>query len=100
MALIETPGESVSRIQLQQRLWPGAEFGDFDQGLNAAVNKLRQALADSADNPRYIETIAGEGYRFLAPVNRQSTRRRRDFRAAIRGNRRARPHRETRAESF
>lgn len=68
-ALLEHPGELVARDDLRNRLWPGATAGDFDHGLNAAVNKLRQALGDSADQPRYVETAAGRrGYRFVAPV--------------------------------
>src|SRR6185369_9627902 len=67
-ALIDGPGNLVTREDLRNRLWPGATAGDFEHGLNAAVNKLRQALGDSANNPRYIETIPGDGYRFVAPV--------------------------------
>jgi DNA-binding winged helix-turn-helix (wHTH) protein len=68
-ALLERPGELVTREDLRNRLWPGATAGDFEHGLNAAVNKLRQALGDSADQPRYVETVAGRrGYRFAAPV--------------------------------
>lgn len=66
--LLECPGDAVSREELQRRLWPGAVSGDFEHGLNAAVNKLRQALGDSADQPRYIETLPARGYRFIAPV--------------------------------
>src|SRR6476620_6475998 len=67
-ALLERPGDPVSRGDLRSRLWPGATAGDFEHGLNAAVNKLRQALGDSADQPRYVETLPGLGYRFVAPV--------------------------------
>lgn len=67
-ALLEHPGELVTREQLQSRLWPDSLSGDFEQGLNKAVNKLRTALSDSADNPRFVETLARRGYRFLAPV--------------------------------
>ena len=70
-ALLERPGELVAREDLRERLWPGATAGDFEHGLNAAVNKLRQALGDSADQPRYVETLAGRrGYQFIAPVLR------------------------------
>jgi hypothetical protein len=58
----------VTRVDLRNRLWPGATAGDFEHGLNAAVNKLRQALGDSANQPRYVETLPGLGYRFLAPT--------------------------------
>lgn len=68
-ALVERPGDLVAREDLRRRLWPGATAGDFEHGLNAAVNKLRQALGDSASQPRYIETLPSLGYRFVAPVN-------------------------------
>lgn len=68
-ALLATPGELVTREDLRQHLWPGVAAGDFEHGLNAAVNKLRQALGDSADQPHYVETLAGRrGYRFVAPL--------------------------------
>jgi DNA-binding winged helix-turn-helix (wHTH) protein len=66
--LLRRPGQPVSREEFQQELWQGSTFGDFDHGLNAAVNRLRQVLGDSADQPRYIETLPGRGYRFIAPV--------------------------------
>src|SRR4051812_27277628 len=66
--LVESRGEVVTREALRQRLWPADTFVDFDRSLNVAVAKLRQALLDSADNPRYIETVARKGYRFIAPV--------------------------------
>lgn len=66
--LLEHAGETVSREQLRQALWTADTFVDFDRGLNAAMTKLRQALGDSADNPRFIETQARRGYRFIAPV--------------------------------
>jgi len=72
--LIEQPGELVGRLELQRQLWPGVASGDFDHGLNAAVNKLRQTLNDSADQPRYIETLPGQGYRFIAPLQTTPTR--------------------------
>ena len=68
-ALVRRPGELVTREDLFSQLWPGASAGDFEHGLNAAVNKLRQALSDAANQPRYIETLVGRGYRFVAPVN-------------------------------
>src|SRR3569833_920202 len=67
-ALISHPGELVSRDDLRQRLWPAATFVDFDHGLNAAMNRLRDALGDSAENSRFIETLPRRGYRFIAPI--------------------------------
>ncbi len=66
--LLARPGEVVTREELQQELWPGEEYGEFDLGLNTAVKKLRQALNDSADSPRWIETVPRVGYRFLGPT--------------------------------
>jgi DNA-binding winged helix-turn-helix (wHTH) protein/tetratricopeptide (TPR) repeat protein len=66
---VERPGEVVSRGELQRLLWGGTAFGDFEQGLNTAVNVVRKTLSDSADQPRYIETVAGHGYRFIAPLH-------------------------------
>jgi DNA-binding winged helix-turn-helix (wHTH) protein/Tol biopolymer transport system component len=71
--LIESPGEIVTRERLRQRLWPSDVFVDFDHGLNKSIQKLRDALGDSADSPRYIETIPRVGYRFIAPL-RNGTR--------------------------
>ena len=65
--LLERPGEVVTREELQQRLWLDT-FVDFEHSLNAAIKRLRAALSDSADQPRYIETLARRGYRFIAPV--------------------------------
>src|SRR5437660_9381073 len=65
MALLERPKDVVAREELRQRLWPEDTFVDFDHGLNTAMVKLRDVLGDSASNPRYIETIAKRGYRFL-----------------------------------
>ena len=66
--LLSRPGELVTREELRARLWPGDTFVDFNHGLNAAVNKLREALSDSADTPRYVETLPRRGYRFVAPI--------------------------------
>jgi len=66
--LLERRGQLVAREDLRQRLWPSDTFVEYDQGLNAAVNRLRDALGDSADNPRYIETLPRRGYRFIAAV--------------------------------
>ena len=70
--LLEHPGEVVTREDLRARLWPADTFVDFDHGLNAAVKRLRDALGDSAENPRFVETLARRGYRFLAPVESPS----------------------------
>src|SRR5689334_17941664 len=68
LLLVARPGEVVSRDELQKQLWPGDTFVDFDRGLNKAINHLRDALGDSAENPRFIETLPKRGYRFIAPV--------------------------------
>ena len=66
--LLRRPGEIVSREDLQRALWPADTFVEFEHGVNTAIKKLRQALGDSADNPRFIETLPRKGYRFIAPV--------------------------------
>lgn len=68
IVLLERPNEVVTRDELRQRIWGDSTVVDFEHGLNAAVNKLRQALSDSSESPRYIETVPGTGYRLLAPV--------------------------------
>ena len=68
MALVERPGEVLTREELQKRLWPADTVVDFDRGLNKAINRVREALGDDADNPRFIETLPQRGYRFLAQV--------------------------------
>jgi TolB-like protein/DNA-binding winged helix-turn-helix (wHTH) protein/Flp pilus assembly protein TadD len=67
--LLEHPGEVVTREELRSRVWPDESFGDFDQAVNIAIAKLRSALGDSAENPRYIETLPKRGYRFIADVS-------------------------------
>ncbi len=67
-ALLERPGKLVTREALRERLWPDSTFVDFEKGLNIAVSKLRQALGDSADEPRFIETLPRRGYRFIGAV--------------------------------
>ncbi len=67
--LLERPGEVISRDDLRNRLWPADTFVDFDHSLNAAIKRLRDALGDAAENPRFIETVARRGYRFVAPVD-------------------------------
>jgi DNA-binding winged helix-turn-helix (wHTH) protein len=66
--LLRQPGELVTREELRNRLWPSDRFVDFNHGLNAGVNKLREALCDSAEDPRYVETLPRRGYRFIATI--------------------------------
>src|SRR5437667_50027 len=66
--LLQRPGEVVTREELRNQNWPPDTFVDFDNSLNTAINKLREALGDSADSPRFIETLPRRGYRFIAPV--------------------------------
>jgi DNA-binding winged helix-turn-helix (wHTH) protein len=66
--LLERAGQVVTREELQQKLWPSDTFVDFDHSLNTAINKVREALGDSASSPRFVETLARRGYRFIAPV--------------------------------
>jgi DNA-binding winged helix-turn-helix (wHTH) protein len=68
-ALLLRPGELVTREELRQNLWAKDTFVDFEHGLNTAVNKVREALRDSANNPRFIETLPRRGYRFIGPIN-------------------------------
>jgi cholera toxin transcriptional activator len=70
VVLLERAGEIVTREELRQSLWPSDTFVDFDHSLNTAINKVRDTLGDSAASPRYIETLARRGYRFIAPVER------------------------------
>jgi DNA-binding winged helix-turn-helix (wHTH) protein/Tol biopolymer transport system component len=72
LMLLDRAGEVVSREEIRRRLWPPDTFVDFDQGLGASLRKLRQALSDDAETPRYIETIPKQGFRFVAPVERIS----------------------------
>ena len=66
--LLERPGEIVTREELRSQIWSADTFVDFDNSLNTSINKLREALGDSADSPRFIETVPRRGYRFVAPV--------------------------------
>src|SRR5947207_3081529 len=68
-ALLERPGEVITREELRGKLWPEDTFVDFDHSLNAAIKRLRDTLGESADAPVYIETLARRGYRFIAPLN-------------------------------
>jgi len=68
IVLLQCAGEVVTREELRNQNWPADTFVDFDNSLNTAINKLREALGDAADNPRFIETLPRRGYRFIAPV--------------------------------
>jgi DNA-binding winged helix-turn-helix (wHTH) protein len=68
--LLERPGELLTREEIARDLWPDGTFVDYDHGVNSAVNRIREALGDSAANPRFVETLARRGYRFVAPVER------------------------------
>jgi cholera toxin transcriptional activator len=69
VVLLENAGQVVTREHLRQKVWPADTFVDFDHSLNTAVNKIREALGDSATSPRFVETLARRGYKFIAPVN-------------------------------
>ncbi len=73
MELLQRPGEIVSREEIRRRLWPSDTVVEFDHSINAAIKRLRNSLCDSAENPRYIETLARRGYRFISPVVEQRT---------------------------
>src|SRR5208282_5812396 len=68
-ALVERPGVVVTREELRQRLWPDDTFVDFDNSLNTAMNKIREALGDSAEHPVFVQTLPRRGYRFIAPIH-------------------------------
>ena len=70
LMLLERPGELLTREEISRELWPDGTFVDYEHGVNSAVNRLREALGDTARNPRFIETLARRGYRFVAPVQR------------------------------
>jgi cholera toxin transcriptional activator len=70
--LLDRAGDVVTREELRQKLWPADTFVDFDHSLNTAVNKLREALGDSASSPRFVETLARRGYRFIAPAQKEA----------------------------
>jgi TolB-like protein/DNA-binding winged helix-turn-helix (wHTH) protein len=71
--LLDQPGHVISREEIKRRLWPADTYVEFDQSLNAAVKRLREVLRESADNPRFFETVPRRGYRFIAPLEKQST---------------------------
>src|SRR5260221_9559921 len=66
--LLRHPGEIVTRVELQQKIWPSDTFVDFDHGLYNAIRRLREALGDSSDTPQYVETLARRGYRLIGPA--------------------------------
>ena len=67
--LLQHPGEVVTREEIKKKLWPNDTIVEFDHSINAAIKKLRLALGDSAEEPKYVETVARRGYRFIAPVH-------------------------------
>jgi Tol biopolymer transport system component/DNA-binding winged helix-turn-helix (wHTH) protein len=73
LALLEKPGEVITREELQRKIWPEATFGDVDHNLNIAINKIRETLGDSSENPRFVETLPRRGYRFIAPLESPRT---------------------------
>jgi DNA-binding winged helix-turn-helix (wHTH) protein len=70
LLLLEHPGQLITREEISRLLWPDGTFVDYEHGLNSAVNRIREALGDTAGNPRFVETLARRGYRFIAPVER------------------------------
>ena len=70
LMLLDRPGEVLTREEISSSLWPADTFVDYEHGVNSAVNRIREALGDSAGNPRFVETLARRGYRFVAPVQR------------------------------
>src|SRR5256885_8436942 len=74
--LLQRPGEIVTREELQQKIWPSDTFVDFDHGINNAIKRLREALGDSAETPRFVETLARRGYRFVGKIERDEPRMR------------------------
>ncbi|MGA9564340.1 MAG: winged helix-turn-helix domain-containing protein [Candidatus Korobacteraceae bacterium] len=70
--LLERPGEIITRDEMRARLWPAETFVDFDHGLNSAIRRLRDALGDTAENPTFVETLGGRGYRFIFPVEKHT----------------------------
>ena len=81
--LLERPGETVTREELQRRLWSADTFVDFDHSLNSAIKKLREALGDRSESPQFIETLHRRGYRFIAPVEMQTSA---DFETTVLGS--------------
>jgi DNA-binding winged helix-turn-helix (wHTH) protein len=73
MLLLDRPGQLLTREEISRELWPDGTFVDYEHGVNSAVNRIREALGDTASNPRFVETLARRGYRFVAPVERMAT---------------------------
>src|SRR5271154_1355475 len=73
LALLDRPGEVISREELKHKVWPSEAAGDFDQGLNRAMNKLREALGDSAESPQIVETLPRRGYRFISSIQKEKS---------------------------
>ena len=74
LMLLDRPGQLITREEISRELWPDGTFVDYEHGVNSAVNRIREALGDTAGSPRFIETLARRGYRFLAPVERFAAR--------------------------
>src|SRR5580704_1499650 len=72
LMLLERSGDLLTREEISRNLWPDGTFVDYEHGVNSAVNRIREALGDTAANPRFVETLARRGYRFVAPVERIS----------------------------
>ena len=72
---VDRPGQLLTRDEISRVLWPEGTFVDFEHGVNSAINRIREALGDTAGSPRFVETLARRGYRFLAPVERISSER-------------------------
>ena len=72
MFLVENKGQLVTREQISSQLWSKDVFVDIDQGINTAIRKIRRALADDADQPHYLQTVVGRGYRFVGPITEES----------------------------
>ena len=70
LMLLDRPGEVLTREEISRELWPDGTFVDYEHGVNSAVNRIREALGDAASSPRFVETLARRGYRFVAPVER------------------------------
>ena len=84
--LLERPGDLVTREELRRRLWPDGTFVDFEHGLNAVINRLRETLGDSADSPRFIQTVPRRGYRFIAQVEQGASQEVREQSAGVRAD--------------
>jgi DNA-binding winged helix-turn-helix (wHTH) protein len=70
LMLLQRPGDLLTRDEISHELWPDGTFVDFEHGVHSAINRIREALGDTAGSPRYVETLARRGYRFVAPVER------------------------------